>query len=135
MPNFSRTEARTASESSDNIRSRGTTRIHQYQRLPIVHRSRPQRFTFPATPVYHPGSRYLYPAGIHIYSGACPDIPVARTPNCRRGTIGVHKKTTRIAQHLRIGQFALTDVYSNHPAQSFQINSTGYFSSSCRIVP
>ena len=54
---------------SNNIRSRGTTRVHQYQRLPAVHRSRPQRLPFPATPVYHPGSRYLYPAGIHIIVG------------------------------------------------------------------
>ena len=31
---------------SNNIRSRGTTRVHQYQRLPAVHRSRPQRLPF-----------------------------------------------------------------------------------------
>ena len=94
---------------SDNIRSRGTTRVHQHQRLPAVHRSRPQRLAFPATPVYHPGSRYLYPTGIHIIVGHVRIFPLQRLELPTRHD-GVHKKTTRIAQHLRVGQLALTDV-------------------------
>lgn len=76
---------------SNNIRSRGTTRVHQYQRLPAVHRSRPQRLPFPATPVYHPGSRYLYPAGIHIIVGHIRIFPLQRLELPTRHD-GVHKK-------------------------------------------
>ena len=85
---------------SDNIRSRGTTRVHQHQRLPAVHRSRPQRLAFPATPVYHPGSRYLYPTGIHIIvrseerrvGKGMSGYSRCKDSNCRRGTMGFIKK-------------------------------------------
>ena len=59
-------------------------------------------------------SRYLYPTGIHIIVGHVRIFPLQRLELPTRHD-GVHKKTTRIAQHLRVGQLALTNINYHFP--------------------